>query len=98
MLGILLVFAIWAGALGAGVYWWSQRDEQELAGSYIPLVDIDGDGVPETPANQLIDTNGDGVARHAGVGRRRRGGRRRGGGAAGRRPRRADENGDRRHA
>ncbi len=61
MLAVLLVVAIWAGALGAGYLWWDSRhDTEQQAGP--ELVDTDGDGVVDTPADQLIDTDGDGVA------------------------------------
>lgn len=60
MIGVLLIVAIWGGALGAGFLWWQSRDDEEPAAA-AELVDTDGDGVRDTPADQLVDTDGDGV-------------------------------------
>ncbi len=61
LLAALLLVGIWAGVLGAGVYWWMERDEGGPTANLVQLVDTDGDGVADTPADQLIDTDGDGV-------------------------------------
>jgi len=61
LLVALLLLGIWGGALGAGVYWWMERDEGGPTADLVQLVDTDGDGVPDTPADQLVDTDGDGV-------------------------------------
>lgn len=61
-LAILLAIALWASALGAGVWWWANRgDDTEPSAEAVELVDVDGDGVAETPADQLVDTDSDGV-------------------------------------
>ncbi|MET0580000.1 MAG: carboxypeptidase regulatory-like domain-containing protein, partial [Ilumatobacteraceae bacterium] len=59
LLAILLVVAIWAGALGAGYLWWTNRQDEQAAET-AALVDTDGDGEPDTPGNVLVDTNADG--------------------------------------
>ena len=58
MLAMLLIVAIWGGALGAGYLWWTSR--QDESAETAPLVDTDGDGIVDTPGDQLIDTDGDG--------------------------------------
>jgi Carboxypeptidase regulatory-like domain len=59
---VLLAISLWAGALGVGLLWWTNRgDDTEQSAEAVELVDVDGDGVAETPADQLVDTDSDGV-------------------------------------
>ena len=76
LLVVLTVVAVWAAALGAGYLWLQQRDDAEPDAD-VGLIDTNGDGCPDTPADELVDTDGDGDRRHAGRRARRHRRRRR---------------------
>ena len=76
LLAVVTVLAVWLAALGAGFWWWTTRDDEEPSQATAPLVDTDGDGIAETPGDQLDRHRRGRGPRHAGLGGRRAGGRR----------------------
>ncbi len=56
---LLMIVAVWAAALGAGYLWLREGDDDNASDA--ALIDTNGDGVPDTPGDQLVDTNGDGI-------------------------------------
>lgn len=53
---ILALLGLWAGILGGGAYWYSQRgDDQPTVAATEELIDTNGDGVLDTPIGALPD-------------------------------------------
>ncbi|MEO6122127.1 MAG: carboxypeptidase-like regulatory domain-containing protein [Ilumatobacteraceae bacterium] len=66
-MAILALLGLWAGILGAGAYWYSQRNGSTSAGDKsAALVDTNGDGVPDTPLGEL-SPGADGTASAGGA-------------------------------